>query len=237
MKILLTNDDGYNSYGIRLLKDKLEKYGTVVIVAPDSPMSAKSCSLTIGHPIHIKEEEKNVFSCDATPVDCVSMGLSLLNIDFDLVISGCNNGLNISYDTMYSGTIGAAQQALMFGVPSIAFSTPYDDFSVIEEKFDEVFAFILKNELISKEYLLNVNFPFKEYKGLSLGTLYYRNDYQYMEKEGDGYFAYRKLEKGYDSHPDSDCYQVEHGIVSIVPLNKSYFNEKIYDDLTKKVQK
>ena len=236
MNILLTNDDGYDSYGIRLLKKKLEKYGHVVIVAPDSPMSAQSVSLTIGHPLHIKEEEKTIFSCDGSPADCVSMGLSVLNIEFDLVVSGCNNGLNISYDTMYSGTIGAGQQALMFGKPAIAFSTPYDDFSVIEERFDEVFQYIQKHQLISKEYLLNVNFPFKEFKGIALGELYYRHDYQYMTKQGDGgYYAYRNMETDFSKHPHSDCYQVEHGIVSLVPLNKSYFDKTIYEKMKKRV--
>ena len=183
MNILLTNDDGFDSYGIRLLKEKLVKYGRVVIVAPDSPMSAQSVSLTIGHLLHLKEMEKDIFSCDGTPADCVSMGLSLLNIEFDLVVSGCNNGLNISYDTMYSGTIGAGQQALMFDKPAIAFSSPWNDFNVVEERFDEVFEYIVRHKLYSKDYLLNVNFPAHEFKGIALGTLYYRDDYQYMEKQ------------------------------------------------------
>ena len=237
MNILLTNDDGFDSYGIRLLKKKLEKYGTVVVVAPDSPMSAQSVSLTIGRPIHIKKEEENVFSCDGSPADCVSMGLSILNIDFDLVVSGCNNGLNISYDTMYSGTIGAALQALMFGVPAVAFSTPYDDYAVIEDKFDEVFDYIKKHELISRDYLLNVNFPEKEFKSIKLGTLHYRKDIQFMTEQDGGYYAYRHMEKEFGSYPDSDCYQVTHGIVSIVPLGKSYFNDELYQSLRKKVNR
>lgn len=237
MNILLTNDDGFDSYGIRLLKEKLVKYGRVVIVAPDSPMSAQSVSLTIGHLLHLKEMEKDIFSCDGTPADCVSMGLSLLNIEFDLVVSGCNNGLNISYDTMYSGTIGAGQQALMFDKPAIAFSSPWNDFNVVEERFDEVFEYIVRHKLYSKDYLLNVNFPAHEFKGIALGTLYYRDDYQYMEKQEEGgYLPYRKLETNFEQYPDSDCYQVEHGIVSIVPLNKSYFDYSIYEQLKKKMK-
>ena len=237
MNILLTNDDGFDSYGIRLLKKKLEKYGTVVIVAPNSPMSAQSVSLTIGRPIHIKKEEENIYSCDGSPADCVSMGLSVFNIDFDLVVSGCNNGLNISYDTMYSGTIGATLQALMFHKPAIAFSSPHNDFKVIEEKFDEVFDFIKKHNLISDQYLLNINFPECEFKDIKIGTLYYRNDYQFMTEEGDGYYAYRNMETDFSQYPESDCYQVTHGIVSIVPLGKSYFNDQLYQALKKKVNK
>ena len=188
MNILLTNDDGYDSRGINILKDKLSKYGTVVVVAPDSPMSAKSTSITIGRRLHLNKENKNVFSCDGTPADCVSMGIALLDIKFDLVVSGCNNGLNISYDTIYSGTIGACLQALMYRIPAIAFSTPYDKFELVEKHFEEVFDYILKKNIISNQYLLNVNFPDGEViKGIELGELYYRNDDQLMKQDGDGY--------------------------------------------------
>ena len=98
MNILLTNDDGYLATGICLLKDKLSKYGKVVIVAPKEAMSAKSVAITIGRAVEVKQVENDVFYMDGTPADCVAFGLSSLNIDFDLVVSGCNDGFNISYD-------------------------------------------------------------------------------------------------------------------------------------------
>lgn len=237
MNILLTNDDGFDSKGIRLLKEKLDKYATVVIVAPDSPMSAKSASITLGRKLHIKKEEKNIYSCDGTPADCVSMGLSLLDIKFDLVISGCNNGLNISYDTIYSGTIGAGLQALMYQIPAMAFSTPYNQFEVVEKYFDKVYKFIMEKDIVSDQYLLNVNFPFDDVKDIRLGELYYRNDKQFMLRDEEGYLAMRNQEEDFSHSPNSDCYQVEHYIVSIVPLGRTYFQKEILSDLQRKINK
>ena len=235
MNILLTNDDGYNSYGILILKKLLSKYGKVVIVAPDSPRSGHSASLTLGVPIKYNKVSEDTFCSSGTPVDCVSFGLSSLNIKFDLVVSGCNDGYNISYDTMYSGTVGAALESLIFRIPSIAVSTKRGDFSQIEPHFDELWEFINKNKLLSTEYLLNVNFPENEFKGISLGKLYYRKDQNFFEKSGDGYLAYRYMDEDFKDK-ETDCYQVEHGIISVVPLNKSYFNESLYEEMKKKLK-
>ncbi len=235
MNILLTNDDGYNSLGILTLKKCLSKYGRVVIVAPSKAMSAKSCSITITEPLYINRIEDDVFSCSGTPCDCVNFALSSLSIDFDLVVSGCNHGPNISYDTMYSGTIGACLEALKFRKPTFAVSC-FEHFDIVEKYFDEVFDFIKKNNLISNKYLLNVNYPRdREIKGIELGTLYYRHDEHIVEKSLDGYQPRRKLQDEF-SDKDSDCYQVEHGIISIVPLSRTYFEDALYLELKKKIQ-
>jgi len=238
MNILLTNDDGYNSLGIKTLKKVLSKYGTVVIVAPDSPRSGCSAALTILEPLQLEKVEDNVYKCSGTPVDCVSMGLTCLNADFDLVVSGCNHGWNISYDTMYSGTVGAALEALMFFKPSIAVSTfRQSDFKELENHFDEVYKFIKKNELLSNEYLLNINFPDGEVKDIALGTLYYRKDQNYFTKDQDGYHAYRHMQEDFSDDKNSDCYQVKNGIISIVPLARSYFHDELYKSLINKIKK
>ena len=165
------------------------------------------------------------------------MGLSCFNIDFDLVVSGCNNGFNISYDTMYSGTVGAALEALMFFKPAMAVSAPHGtDFKAVEEYFDKVFEFINKNNLFSNKYLLNINFPKDEVKGIALGNLYYRHDENYFTKEVDGYHAFRHMQTDFSDDPNSDCYQVEHGIISIVPLSRSYFDPEIKRELDKKIK-
>ncbi len=233
MNILLTNDDGYNSEGILLLKDKLKKYGIVVIVAPLKHMSAKSVSITLGTGFHVLDMGDNVFACDGTPADCVSFACNALNIKFDLVVSGCNNGFNISYDTMYSGTIGACLEALTYGVKAIAVSCEFN-FDLVDKYFDEVFKYVLDKNLLSKEYLLNVNFPMGEVmKGIKLSSLYYNvNQYDYFfTKEEDGHHAYRKLKTDYSDDKGSDCFLVRHGYVSITPLNKSYFNRELLEEL------
>ena len=237
MNILLTNDDGYDSKGIHLLKDKLKKYGRVVIVAPKGPMSAKSCSITIGTGIHVEQVDGETFICEGTPADCVSFGINALSIDFDLVVSGCNNGFNVSYDTMYSGTVGAALEALTYGKKSIAVSCPYGDgsnFAIVDKYFEKVFKHILDKDLLSNEYLLNINFPYgNEVEGIQISTLYYKVDQYdyYFTKEEDGYHAYRDLKTDFSDDRNSDCFLINNGIVSITPLNKSYFSKEIYDSL------
>ena len=235
MNILLTNDDGYKSEGILLLKEKLSKYGTVVIVSPLKHMIAKSFSITIGEGFHVHQIEKNVFACDGTPADCVSFACNALNIKFDLVVSGCNNGYNVSYDTMYSGTVAAALESLIFGIPAIAVSAPYgSDFKAVEEHFDDVWAFIQKKKLLSDKYLLNINFPKDEVKGIELGSLYYRKDQNYFTEENGVYFAYRYMQEDFSDQPDSDCYLYRHGIISIVPLSRTYFDPQILEQLKRK---
>ena len=237
MNILLTNDDGYNSPGILLMKKLLSKYGTVVIVAPDIPRSGNSAALTIRTPLQLIEVEKNVYKCSGTPVDCVSMGLCCFNIDFDLVVSGCNDGWNISYDTMYSGTIGATLEAMIFRKPAIAFSlNHHGDLHLVEKHFDEVWDYINTHKLISNEYILNINFPRDEVKGIAISNLYYRKDQNYFTKKEDGYYAYRYVQEDFSDDKDSDCYHVKHGIISICPLSRTYFNNEIKEELIKKIK-
>lgn len=239
MKILLTNDDGYNSKGIILLKQKLTKYGSVIVCAPEGSMSAKSTSITLGTPIFVRKVNQDTFAILGTPADCVAFGLTELNVKFDLVVSGCNHGLNISFDTMYSGTIGACQEALSMGVKSIAFSAE-DNFDLVEKYFDEVMQFVISNDLLSIEYLVNVNFPKGDkVESIELGELYYRNDQNYFVEcdQENSYMQYRHMQTNFDDAPNSDCYQVEHNIISIVPLYKSYFSKEIYKELVKKVNK
>ena len=159
MNILITNDDGFFAQGINLLYDLLKKEHDVTIVAPKTVMSAKSVSIILGREVEVTKENDHLFVMEGTPADCVAFGLSSLNKKFDLVISGINHGLNISYDTMYSGTVGAGLQALTFGVPAVAFSC-HNNFDIVEKNLSSVLSFIKENNLLSKEYLLNVNLNF-----------------------------------------------------------------------------
>ena len=222
MNILLTNDDGYQATGLILLKEKLSKYGKVVIVAPKEVMSAKSVAITLGKAVEVKQVENDVFYMEGTPADCVAFGLSSLNVDFDLVISGCNDGFNISYDIMYSGTIGACLQALTYRKPCIAFSCP-SNFLLVEKYFDKVMDYILKNDLLSTEYLLNVNFPLGEkVENILLTNIYYRNEVTYyVKKYEDHYYADRFIHDEKCDAIGSDVYEVYHHNVSITKLSKT----------------
>ncbi len=237
MNILLTNDDGYKARGIILLRKLLSKYGNVIICAPRGPMSGKSLSITIDKPFHVIEEEKGVFSIDGTPADCVRFAHKGFNIDFDLVVSGCNHGWNVSFDTLYSGTVGAALQACNYDIKSLAISCQMN-FDIVEKYFDEVMKFILDHDLMSEKYILNINFPLgEEIKGIALGHQFDRKDEDYIAPYEDGYQSFRRIPEDYSSDPDSDCYQVRNGIVSIVPLKKVLYQESLYEELLKKINK
>ena len=222
MNILLTNDDGFNSEGINVLKSLLEKHGTVVIIAPDKHRSGASSSLTITDPIKVEKVEDKVFKCNGTPVDCVSFGLSSLNVKFDLVVSGCNHGLNISYDTMYSGTIGATLQALTYRIPAIAISCE-NNFDIVRNHLNQVMKYIIDNELLSTEYSLNINFPLGEkVEDIRLTHIYYRKETTYyIESSKDHYYATRDINDSKCDELDSDVYSVYHSIVSITKIKRT----------------
>ena len=221
MNILLTNDDGFEAKGINILANLLKEYGDVYIVAPKHVMSAKSVSIILERPIEVKKVNKYLYVTDGTPADCVAFGLSGIGVKFDVVVSGINHGHNLSYDTMYSGTIGACLQALTYQIPAIAISCEHN-FDLVEKYFKEVMTHILNLKLLSPEYLLNVNFPLgDEVKGILDTHLYYRDIVTYYEEVKPGYYqALRKLDDEHCIDPKSDVYAVNHGYISVSKLNK-----------------
>lgn len=232
MNILLVNDDGYKCEGINIIFNKLQKYGNVIMVAPKEFMSAKSCSLTLKSSLEFKEFDKNKYYLSGFPADCVSFAFWYFkDIKFDLVVSGCNDGPNISYDTLYSGTIGACLQASKQGYKAIAFSCPHN-FEILENNFDKVMQYILDKNLLSAEYFLNVNFPRGEtVDDIKMATLYYRKDYNYFDIDKEGRYIAKRYEEKDITDEESDCYLIDHHIVSIQPLSNSYFNQKVYNKL------
>ena len=225
MKILLTNDDGYSSFGIQLLYKLLSKDHQVVIVAPSKPQSAKSIAITIHRPSEVNKIDDHTFSIDGTPADSVAFGLSSLDTKFDLVISGCNHGLNVSYDTMYSGTIGATLQALTYEIPAIAISCN-NNFDIVEKYFLEVFDYVIEHNMLDKEKAININFPVGNIvKEIKETHIYYRKKKEatyYLKVEDNKYQALRDIDDKDCLDKDSDVYAVHHDIVSITRLNKAF---------------
>lgn len=224
MKILLTNDDGYSVFGIQLLYKLLSKEHQVVIVAPNHPNSAKSVSITISEPSEVMKIDDHTFSMVGTPADCVAFGLSSLDTNFDLVISGCNHGLNVSYDTMYSGTIGATLQSLTYEVPSIAISCE-NNFDIVEREFLNVFNYVIEHKLLSKDYSLNINFPIGDkVKAIKETHIHYRGKKEatyYLKVTGNKYQAVRDINDKDCLDENSDVYAVHHDIISITKIKKS----------------
>ena len=123
MKILLCNDDGYQAAGIHVLHAALSEFAEVDVVAPEQNNSAKSNALTLHSPLYVERAANGFRYVNGTPADCVHIALTgLLGYRPDLVVSGINNGANMGDDTIYSGTVGAAMEGYLFGVPAIAFS-------------------------------------------------------------------------------------------------------------------
>jgi 5'-nucleotidase len=124
--VLLSNDDGYASRGIAALRDGLREAFTVVLVAPETEQSAASHALSLHRPLRIREVEPEVFAIDGTPADCVYVALHavgrVLPRPPDLVVSGINHGLNLGQDVFYSGTVAAAREGALRGIPSLASS-------------------------------------------------------------------------------------------------------------------
>ena len=237
MKFLLTNDDGYNAQGILLLRDKLSKYGEVTIVAPHQHMSGKSASITLGEWLKVDKIDDHTFAVHGTPTDCSTLALAGLNIDADIVVSGCNNGPNLSYDVLLSGTIGACFGAAVFRKKTVAFSAPFDDYTVLIEHFDEIWEYITKHNLLSKDYVLNVNLPKEPYKGIAIARLFYRKDRYYYQQDKDTYYALRDTQEYLEMPEDCDCRLVKEGYAVITPVSRAPFDEKYYADLKNKVNK
>lgn len=235
MKILLVNDDGYEAYGITLLNRLLSKYGEVYQVAPLYHQSGKSCALLIGQEMEVKQINSRSIALDGTPANCTSFGLNALNIEFDIVVSGCNHGLNTSIDTMYSGTIGACYEALINKIPAIAFSCN-NNFEVVENNFDLLWNYIIENKLINNEYLLNINFPTDNHvKGINICKPHFSlAKYTYSFNENKTSFIRKDAYK--NPTIDSDAYAVQNGFIAIVPLSYSSFSKKGFNQIKKLIR-
>ena len=236
MKILLTNDDGYNAEGLLRLKEKLSKFGQVIVVAPFTHMSGKSVSITIGEWQKVDKIAEDVYAIHGTPADCASWALFGLKEDFDLVVSGCNDGHNLSFDVLFSGTLGACFVSMIGRKKAIAFSGPYGDYQVLEDQFDNIWEFINDNDLLSEEYTLSVNLPKEESKGIKLSRLGFRNDYYYYDEQDGLYFAKRNIPEPNTMPEEDESRLVKEGYITITPVSRIPFDEQLFQRLKKKVK-
>ena len=164
MKILISNDDGFQAPGIVALHAALQGIADVEVVAPEHNNSAKSNALTLHSPLYVHTAANGFRYVNGTPADCVHIALTgLLGYRPDLVVSGINNGANMGDDTIYSGTVGAAMEGYLFGVPAIAFSQVDRGWVEIEaaaQKAREIVAQMLQKRLVGDApWLLNINIP------------------------------------------------------------------------------
>lgn len=232
--ILVTNDDGITAPGIRSLIQILNKIGEVVVVAPDSPQSGMGHAITVDNvlhcnPITIDDGPQLEYSCSGTPADCVKMGINeILNRKPDLCVSGINHGANSSINVIYSGTMSAAVEAGIEGIPAIGFSLlDFDwhaDFRAAKEFVEKITLNVLLNGL-PEGIVLNVNIPKlkqEEIKGIKIcrqANGYWKEDFDKRKSPfGKEYYWLSGEFVNKDRGENTDVWALENGYISVVPV-------------------
>ena len=238
MRILITNDDGISSPGLKLLASKAKKYGSVIVVAPKHEQSATAQAIRIRKGLEFEKVSDIVdgvdsYAIDSTPADCVRFAKYYLKDDFDIVFSGVNNGFNLGEDILYSGTVGAASEGVLTGAKAIAFSTMYNDLSEADKKFDEVMDFVFKSKLLDVSPLWNINFPLS-----SLGIKLTKQGHTYfdtvLELQGD--LVYQRGRPRFDLdkyNENSDVKAILEKYISITPLTVDRTDKLVFEKIIK----
>lgn len=241
--ILVTNDDGIASPGIKILAKSLKSIGEVYVAAPESEQSAVAHALTLHRPLKAVRSGKNTYSINGTPTDCVIIGVNkLLPAKPDIIISGINNGGNLGDNLTYSGTVAAAIEGTLLGIPSIAMSlvTEYENtygprklnagFTRAAEHANRIVNKVIKRGL-PKDTLLNVNVPCNaDIKGSRItkqGKLVYDNGIQEMsDPRGKKCYWIGGGEPQWKKGGNTDLNAVHHGYISITPVHLDLTNYK-----------
>jgi 5'/3'-nucleotidase len=225
-RILITNDDGIFSQGIRLLATALSSLAEIVVVAPDREQSATGHALTLSRPLRMQKVEENWYAVDGTPTDCVNLGVLSLLKDRppDLVCSGINFGLNLGDDVTYSGTVSATFEGTLLGIPSVAFSQEVGEgfsFAVAAEFARTLVEFLLGEEL-PPDLLLNVNVPAGDVKGVSFTKLgrrvYKQSVIEKLDPRGRKYYWIAGTPQ-WKRAAGTDFEAVSTGRISVTPLH------------------
>ena len=246
MRILVSNDDGYQAAGIGALAAALSKLGEITVVAPDRDRSGASNSLTLGRPLRAATAANGFIYVDGTPTDCVHLALSgLMDQEPDLVVSGINAGANLGDDVLYSGTVAAAMEGRFLGLPAIAVSL------VSEKAADYEAAAQVAADLATRistlslptHTLLNVNvpdLPFADIQGYRLTRLGHRHKAEPVIKDTDprGRDIYWIGPAGpeQDAGPGTDFCAVREGYVSVTPIQTDLTSTTAGPELEKWLQ-
>ncbi len=228
MNILVVNDDGYQAEGLAILVRALQVFGTIFVSAPKTHQSAKS------HAISIKSRIETFYTdpifgsqatlvVDGTPADATRLGLKLFDVDFDLVISGINYGQNIAKDILYSGTVAAALEAKILGVPAMAISAPHPRLPYLYDETIKLMDEIIESKLYEGPGILNINFPKDHYLrplGVKYTTMGKRFQHaEYVKSERPHVYHIKSSIIHYEEDPMTDVIAYDEGYVSITPLS------------------
>jgi 5'-nucleotidase len=236
MKILISNDDGYQAAGIVALYEALKTVAEVEVIAPEHNNSAKSNALTLHSPLYVHRAANGFRYVSGTPADCVHIALTgLLGYKPDLIVSGINNGANMGDDTIYSGTVGAAMEGYLFGIRAIAFSQTEKGWAHLQDAAQVAKELVLQlaqqgpqapgASSASGAWLLNVNIPnlprelIKPAKICRLGRRHAAEPVQIQDNpRGDTMYWIGAAGPAADNGPGTDFAATDQGHVSITPL-------------------
>ena len=235
MRILITNDDGIQAAGLIPLVNWAKKLGQVTVIAPKFEQSGKSHGIELRHAFEAKQVELEpgitIWAVDSTPADCVRFAVLGLKMEFDLVISGVNRGLNVGTDMMYSGTVGAIFEAANLGLPGIALSTTIGHYDQAVSQLDRVWDYFEEHQLMERGSHYNVNIPAdaKSIRITRQGGPYYSDDFppignDMYEPKGICVYVNRN-----DLSLDTDC--VMSGHISVLPLTTNRVDMGLYNEL------
>lgn len=245
--ILVTNDDGATAPGIRALVDVALQLGDVLIVAPDSPQSGMGHAITIHDPIRLHPSrafnDLEAYECSGTPVDCVKLAVNVLlkGREPDLCVSGINHGSNASINIIYSGTLSAAMEASLEGIPSIGFSLldySYNaNFEPAKPYVRQIMEYVL-NKGMDQGSLLNVNIPNLpegDIKGIKVcrqaDARWVEEFVEAIDPRGQKYYWLTGRFENDDILPDTDLWALENGYLSVVPSMHDLTNYKALDKM------
>lgn len=245
--ILVTNDDGITAPGIRALVEAVKDLGNVIVVAPDSPQSGMGHAITIGEPLRLHQTDVfdgiDAYECSGTPVDCVKLARDIiLHRKPDLCVSGINHGANHSINIIYSGTMSAAMEAAIEGVPSVGFSLldyRYEaDFSLARDVANRVVKQMLADPM-PQHTLLNVNIPkctAEEFQGIKICRQAYAKWEEEFEQRtdprGKDYFWMTGKFVNLDDRADTDVIALKNNYASVVPVSFDLTNVTMKDKMT-----
>ena len=231
MNILLSNDDGIDGEGLWAMARALKKDFEVAIAAPMRQQSGMSHALTLGRKLEYKRVDNSAFevwTIDGTPTDCVKFYLEDVDVEkkISAVISGINHGSNLATDVLYSGTVGAALEGALHDIPALAVSVDVQSEISFESVAEETAKYFLTRMHREENFFNNINFPKKyragyaEFRLARLGKRDYINPFaRLMDEEGRFFFEIRGEIYDSDVAEDTDIYAVNHGFVSVTPLN------------------
>lgn len=245
--ILVSNDDGINARGLKNLINIASEFGDVFVVAPEKAQSGMSHSISLMTPLRARilqnDENIKIYAVPGTPVDCVKLAINqLLHKKPDIMLSGINHGSNSAISVIYSGTMGAAIEASLYGIPAIGFSvldhSSNADFNLVKKYAPSLIAEVLKNGL-PKQVCLNVNFPvvseneFKGFKICKQTSGVWKEDFEKrVDPYGlDYYWLTGSFHNFEPDNTESDEWALENNYAAIVPIKVDFTDYKTIDFL------